>query len=135
MGSSISVLHNKSIYLSYDDTSNDLEIQHFMIYLNRLIMNSQIKLSKNDINIMNDSETDILIFLISKGSINNPRQSKEINNAYCRKSIFIDLDGTLNFLNNKNLSDNEKTIFINRNEHNDYDQIMTIIMYKLQESL
>ena len=134
MGSSISVFHNKSIYLSYDDTSNDVEIQHFMIYLLKLINNFQIKLSKNDIDIMNKLDAGILIFLISKGSINNPRQNKEIDIAYSKKSIFIDLDHTVKFDNNKNLSGNEKSIFINRNGHNDYDQIMNVIMYKLQES-
>ena len=130
MGSSISVLHNKKIYLSYDDSSKDYEIQHFMSYLLKL----QIKLTKNDINILNDSDTDMIIFLISKGSIKNARQSNEINESYHRKSVFIDLDGTVEFNNNKNLSGNEKSIFINRNEHNTYDQIMAIIMCKLQES-
>ena len=68
MGGAIGTIQNKKIYITYDDSSNDVKIQGFLISIRKLSNNVII----NDSNKLN--ECDIFIHLISNASIKNHNQ-------------------------------------------------------------
>lgn len=127
MGSASSVFANKSIYLTYDESSQDLKIWGFINSIKRL----PIKLFINDSSKINES--DIMIHLVSNSSIKHHKQLSDINNGLNKVSIFIYTDRQVPNFKNNNLSENEKSISISYLNYNNFQEIFPIILSKLND--
>jgi len=124
MGGTIGVFQNNKIYITYDDTSNDVKIQGFLISIQQLSNSIFI----NNLNKLN--ECDIFIHLISNASIKNNKQCTVINECISKVSIFIYTDRHVP-KNNKILSSNNKSIMLSYLDYESFDDIMHIIVCKL----
>ncbi len=127
MGSASSVLANKSIYLTYDASSQDLKVWEFTTS----IKNLPIKLFINDSSKINES--DIMIHLVSNSTIKHHKQLSDINNGLNKVSIFIYTDRQVPNFKNNNLSENEKSISISYLNYNNFQEIFPIILSKLND--
>uniref|UniRef100_A0A6C0AXC7 Uncharacterized protein n=1 Tax=viral metagenome TaxID=1070528 RepID=A0A6C0AXC7_9ZZZZ len=125
MGSAIGTIQNKKIYITYDDSSNDVKIQGFLISIRKLSNNVII----NDSNKLN--ECDIFIHLISNASIKNHNQLKIIDEHMDKISIFIYTDRQIPINNNTILSSNNKSIMLSYLDYESFDDITPIIVSKL----
>jgi len=128
MGASGSVLANKTIYISYDDTSQDYKVIDFTIKLNKLPVKKYI----NDIDKIN--ECDIIIHLISNSTIKSAKQAMEIDKSIHKTSIIVFLDREID-TNFKitSLSHNTKSICISYLHYNSFESLLHIIISKLNE--
>jgi len=127
MGSASSVFANKSIYLTYDDSSQDLKIWEFTTSMKNL----PIKIFINDSSKINES--DIMIHLVSNSTIKHHKQLSDINNGLNKVSIFIYTDRQVPNFKNNNLSENEKSISISYLDYANFEEIFPIILNKLND--
>ena len=127
MGSASSVFANKSIYLTYDESSQDLKIWEFTTY----IKNLPIKIFINDSSKINES--DIMIHLVSNSTIKHHKQLTDINSGLNKVSIFIYTDRQVPKVKENNLSQNEKSISISYLDYANFQEIFPIILNKLND--
>jgi|UniRef100_A0A6C0CKS3 hypothetical protein len=127
MGSASSIFANKSIYLTYDESSQDVKIWEFT----NSIKNLPIKLFINDSSKINDS--NIMIHLVSKSSIKHHKQLSDINSGIHKVSIFIYTDRKVPIIKNNNLTENNQSISLSYLDYNNFEEIFPIILTKLQE--
>ena len=127
MCSASSVFANKSIYLTYDDSSQDIKIWEFTTSIKKL----PIKMFINDSSKINES--DIMIHLVSNSTIKHHKQLSDINNGLNKVSIFIYTDRQVPNFKNNNLSENEKSISISYLNYNNFQEIFPIILSKLND--
>ena len=127
MGSASSVFANKSIYLTYDESSQDIKIWEFTTS----IKNLPIKIFINDSSKINES--DIMINLVSNSTIKHHKQLTDINNGLNKVSIFIYTDSRVPNFKNNNLSENEKSISISYLDYANFEEIFPIILNKLND--
>lgn len=127
MGSASSIFANKSIYLTYDDASQDYKIWEFISSIKKL----PIKTFINDDSKLNES--DIMIHLVSNSTIKHHKQLRDINNGLNKVSIFIYTDRKVPAIKNNNLSENDKSISLSYLEYNNFEEIFPLIIAKLQE--
>lgn len=127
MGASSSIVTNKSIYLTYDESSQDIKILDFINSINKL----PLKLFINDSYKINES--DIMIHLVSNSTIKHHKQLTDINNGLNKVSIFIYTDREVPKVKENNLSQNEKSISISYLDYDNFEQIFPIIVNKLHD--
>jgi hypothetical protein len=127
MGSASSVFANKSIYLTYDESSEDLKIWEFTTS----IKNLPIKIFINDSSKINES--DIMIHLVSNSTIKHHKQLTDINSGLNKVSIFIYTDRKVPKVKENNLSQNEKSISISYLDYANFEEIFPIILNKLND--
>ena len=127
MGASSSVLSDKRVLVTYDNSSNDPLIQGLYNEIYKL----PIKLYYNDLSKL--EESDIIINLVSKGTIKDVNQLNTINNGIKKISVFIFTDRHVP-LNTMSLSENDKSICISYLDYNNFQSIMQIIIAKLTEN-
>lgn len=127
MGASSSIVTNKSIYLTYDESSQDIKILDFINSINKL----PLKLFINDSCKINES--DIMIHLVSNSTIKHHKQLTDINNGLNKVSIFIYTDREVPKVKENNLSQNEKSISISYLDYDNFEQIFPIIVNKLHD--
>jgi hypothetical protein len=127
MGASSSVLSDKKVLVTYDNSSKDPLIQGLYNEIYKL----PIKLYYNDLSKL--EECDIIINLVSKGTIKDIKQLNTINNGIKKLSVFIFTDRHVP-LNTMSLSENDKSICISYLDYNNFQSIMQIIIAKLTEN-
>ena len=127
MGSASSVFANKSIYLTYDESSQDIKIWEFTTSIKKL----PIKMFINDSSKLNES--DIMIHLVSNSTIKHHKQLTDINNGLNKVSIFIYTDRRVPKVKENNLSQNEKNITISYLDYVNFEEIFPIILIKLHD--
>ncbi len=127
MGASSSVLSDKKVLVTYDNLSQDPLIQGLYNEIYKL----PIKLYYNDLSKL--EECDIIINLVSKGTIKDIKQLNTINNGIKKLSVFIFTDRHVP-LNTMSLSENDKSICISYLDYNNFQSIMQIIIAKLTEN-
>ena len=127
MGASSSVLSDKKVLVTYDNSSKDPLIQGLYNEIYKL----PIKLYYNDLSKL--EECDIIINLVSKGTIKDIKQLNTINNGIKKLSVFIFTDRHTP-LNTMSLSENDKSICISYLDYNKFQSIMQIIIAKLTEN-
>jgi hypothetical protein len=127
MGASSSVLSDKKVLVTYDNSSKDPLIQGLYNEIYKL----PIKLYYNDLSKL--EECDIIINLVSKGTIKDIKQLNTINNGIKKLSVFIFTDRHTP-LNTMSLSENDKSICISYLDYNNFQSIMQIIIAKLTEN-
>jgi len=127
MGASSSVLSDKKVLVTYDNSSKDPLIQGLYNEIYKL----PIKLHYNDLSKL--EECDIIINLVSKGTIKDIKQLNTINNGIKKLSVFIFTDRHTP-LNTMSLSENDKSICISYLDYNNFQSIMQIIIAKLTEN-
>lgn len=127
MGASSSVLSNKKVLVTYDNSSKDSLIQGLYNEIYKLPIN----LYYNDLSKL--EECDIIINLVSKGTIKDIKQLNTINNGIKKLSVFIFTDRHVP-LNTMSLSENDKSICISYLDYNNFQSIMQIIIAKLTEN-
>lgn len=128
MGASSSVLSDKKVLVTYDNSSQDPLIQGLYNEIYKL----PIKLYYNDLSKLEDC--DIIINLVSKGSIKDIKQLNTINNGIKKVSVFIFTDRHVSLNNISTLSENDKSICISYLDYNNFQSIMQIIISKLTEN-
>jgi len=128
MGASSSVLSDKKVIVTYDNSSQDPLIQGLYNEIYKL----PIKLYYNDLSKLEDC--DIIINLVSKGSIKDIKQLNTINNGIKKVSVFIFTDRHVSLNNISTLSENDKSICISYLDYNNFQSIMQIIISKLTEN-
>jgi len=127
MGASSSVLSDKKVLVTCDNSSKDPLIQGLYNEIYKL----PIKLYYNDLSKL--EECDIIINLVSKGTIKDIKQLNTINNGIKKLSVFIFTDRHVP-LNTMSLSENDKSICISYLDYNNFQSIMQIIIAKLTEN-
>jgi hypothetical protein len=127
MGASSSVLSDKKVLVTYDNSSKDPLIQGLYNEIYKLPIN----LYYNDLSKL--EECDIIINLVSKGTIKDIKQLNTINNGIKKLSVFIFTDRHVP-LNTMSLSENDKSICISYLDYNNFQSIMQIIIAKLTEN-
>jgi hypothetical protein len=127
MGSASSIFANKSIYLTYDNSSQDLKIWEFTTSIKKL----PIKVFINDSSKLNES--DIMIHLVSNSTIKHHKQLTDINNGLNKVSIFIYTDREVPKVKENNLTENEKSITISYLDYANFEEIFPIILNKLHD--
>ena len=127
MGASSSVLSDKKVIVTYDNSSKDPLIQGLYNEIYKLPM----KLYYNDLSKLEDC--DIIINIVSKGTIKDIKQLNTINNGIKKISVFIFTDRHVSLNGISSLSENDKSICISYLDYNNFQSIMQIIIAKITE--
>jgi hypothetical protein len=128
MGASSSVLSDKIVLVTYDNSSKDPLIQGLYNEIYKL----PIKLYYNDLSKLEDC--DIIINIVSKGTIKDIKQLNTINNGIKKMSVFIFTDRHVSLNSISSLSENDKSICISYLDYNNFQSIMQIIIAKITEN-
>jgi hypothetical protein len=128
MGASSSVLSDKIVLVTYDNSSKDPLIQGLYNEIYKL----PIKLYYNDLSKL--EECDIIINIVSKGTIKDIKQLNTINNGIKKMSVFIFTDRHVSLNSISSLSENDKSICISYLDYNNFQSIMQIIIAKITEN-
>ena len=78
-------------------------------------------------------ESDIIINLVSKGTIKDVNQLNTINNGIKKISVFIFTDRHVPSNMKLTLSENDKSIYISYLDYDNFQSIMQIIIAKITE--